>query len=361
MFTRKFCLFVPRKLKKVILIVTFIVIGIFGLLLMHVSAALIGLKFHELSMKDDDIIAAIPIQKTPLIHTHLMSTDKYEEKIIHNIRRHSFSNRTHRNHIIFPKCKRHNFKIVLFVRLPKCASTSFVNILKRLSHEGQFIFKFNPSGAYDWDFSTTTKVARQIATENKYKKNYYVYARHFYFVDFTEYNIQNFTYITIVREPVSRFISSYLYYHLSSKPHIQAILNPSHKNESLKTCLEQIHEGCQLNLMTKYFCGHQPFCKTGSLEALDQAKENIVNHFSVVGIMEDLTLSYKVFRHVIPGHFKLLDPIADSQNQENRNEHESEIPQSLREDIESRNKADVLLYYYIKERLYMLAKACSIG
>ena len=51
-----------------------------------------------------------------------------------------------------------------------------------------------------------------------------IYARHFYYVDFRKFGVHRFAYITILRHPVSRLISSYLYYHFSSKTHIQVFV-----------------------------------------------------------------------------------------------------------------------------------------
>jgi dermatan/chondrotin sulfate uronyl 2-O-sulfotransferase UST len=235
------------------------------------------------------------------------------------------------------------------MRLPKCASTSFVELMKKTTKSnGRFLFHFNPSGAYDWNKRTIDEVTRLI--KGQLKTNHRVlYARHFYYTDFPSVSL-NHTYITIVRDTVSRVVSSYLYYHFSSRPHIQSMLDPTHRNESLEKCLELNHEGCTPNLMTKYFCGHQKMCKTGSRRALNQAIFNIQKHFTVIGLMEDLHNTYKLFKTLLPEYFGGLDTREMSVVQKNRNEQSMVVSSDIQRKIEEINKADVMLYDYIQKK-----------
>ncbi len=318
-------------------------------------------------MDDDAVIASIPkhVSLFDLQETVKNQIKKYDEDVLRNIKNYHHANTTIAisDSPVDPEisCSGQNYKIVFFIRLPKCASTSFVDILKRLSLALRINFSFNPSGAYNWDSNTISKVAKQVITESQSSPLKYIYSRHFYFVNFYNYNITSFTYVTIVREPVSRIISAYNYYHFSSRPHIQAMLNPNHKNESLKTCLELVHEGCELNLMTKYFCGHEPICNVGSQESYILAKQNIERYFSVIGIVEDMTLTYKLMKHFLPDHFQYLVPESDSKKQQNQHEHETIITDDLRTFIENRNKFDMLLYMYIRQKFYDQARICSLN
>ena len=244
--------------------------------------------------------------------------------------------------------------VLFFMRLPKSASTSFVDLLKALAQRSHFRFQFNPSGAYNWEESEKMKVA-SFVQHSSLAVNGFVYARHFYYVDFSKYQLKNHTYVTVLRHPVSRFVSSYLYYHFSSKPHIQAILKPEHRNESLEECLRFQHSGCTHNLMTKYFCGHELFCKTGSEQALAQAKKNLMN-FAVVGIVEEMETSLQVFKSLLPRYFSLLDK--NSLPRRNRNEHTLSVSENTRDSIARYNSADMQLYEFAKQRLHNVALKC---
>lgn len=244
-------------------------------------------------------------------------------------------------------------RVLFFIRIPKSASTSFVSLLRSLAKPLSFELMFNPSGAYNWDSDIIKGVAKSI----KFKKHKrIVYARHFYYVDFKLYGLSNFNYVAIIREPTSRFISSYFYYHFSTKPHIQGMLKPKFRNESLLECIARKHNGCAHNLMTKYFCGHERFCDLGNEKALSLAKENLKHKFVLIGLLEEMDLTLKVMSKLLPGYFSLASNLPDS----NRNQHPKFITQEERAAIQKANTADDDLYTYAKELLHTTAAACHI-
>ena len=258
-------------------------------------------------------------------------------------------------------CSPHSHvKVLFFIRLPKCASTSFVDLLQKLSKQLNFYLEFNPSGAYNWNKDETISVAQQISRSRLLKRNL-VYARHFYFVDFAKYDIENFTYVTIMRDPIDRVVSSYLYYHFSSKKHIQDILNEQNKEESLSTCVQKEHEGCTHNLVTKYFCGHDYRCKNGDTRALETAKKNLVSNFTVVGIVEEMELSIKLMRRVLPQYFETGNTDVLTLSALNKNERRPSLSEEERREIASANSADVELYDFAVQLLRDQASNCGLG
>ena len=261
------------------------------------------------------------------------------------------------------RCPSGHPNVLFFMRLPKSASTSFVDLLQGLSHPSNFEFYFHPSGAYNWDTVEMKRVAHFVGQRLNRNPKFsgFVYARHLYFVNFTQYGLVNYTYITILRNPVDRFVSSYLYYHFSSKKHIQAILNPEHRNETLEECLRLQHSGCAHNLMTKYFCGHESYCKDGSDEALQQAKRNLQQHFAAVGIMEEIEISLRVFKAVLPRYFSSLQLENSGLRRLNKNEQSLRVSQELRDTITHFNRADVKLYEHAKQLLHQRALRCAVG
>lgn len=104
------------------------------------------------------------------------------------------------------------------------------------------------------------------------------YNAHFYFWD----NLQiqrNHTYINQVRELVTRYISHYAYVH--NKRHrpawrIRKMIENGEFNETIEQCFEKEGQGCRKNLVTRFFCGPEKFCKNDPRRALDRAKENIL-------------------------------------------------------------------------------------
>ena len=251
---------------------------------------------------------------------------------------------------------------MFFVRIPKCASTSFITLLQKLSQRSTFDVFFNPSGAFDWDTAYKNKVTKTVESKAAKPGRGFVYARHFYYVDFSGFGLSDYTYTTIIRDPVSRYISSFLYYHFSSKRHIQTILDPRHKNETLSTCLKLEHEGCKKNLVMQYFCGHDSLCKQGSQEALRRAKHNMRTEFALVGVMEEMQLSMSVLKTLLPSYFRdlNLDALSSMLPEVNKNENSLEVSAELRQEIAAANWVDVELYNYAKELLHAKARACKL-
>ena len=164
----------------------------------------------------------------------------------------------------------------------------------------------------------------------------------------------------MIRDPVDRVVSSYLYYHFSSKKHIQGILDPKHRNETLSECIRQQHEGCVHNLVTKYFCGHEFWCKDGDKRALDSAKDNLLGYFAVVGIVEEMSLSLRLMRSVLPQYFRTEREDDLTISALNKNERTARLSESEREEISAANSADVELYDFAVQRLHDQASQCGL-
>lgn len=251
------------------------------------------------------------------------------------------------------KCNVTHPRIVFFIRIPKSASTSFVDLLKSMASSLSFTLLFNPSGAYDWNDLTTKTEADLVMS----KSGKLVYARHFYYVDFKTYGVRNFTYATVIRDPITRFLSSYLYYHYSSKRHIQRMLKPEHQHESILECTARKHNGCAHNWLTKYFCGHHKRCTAGDVDALAMAKANMLHKFAVVGVLEEIGLSLKVFSAVLPGFFTTAGQ--DNLPVSNRNEQSVVLTTEEQEAVQRANSADMELYAYARDLLHATATFCN--
>ena len=64
-----------------------------------------------------------------------------------------------------------------------------------------------------------------------------------------------------------------------------------------------------------FFCGDSEVCRTiGSRDALEQAKNNIVKNFVMVGILEDLDMTHAVMECLMPHLFKGLVKEHSKQN-----------------------------------------------
>lgn len=261
------------------------------------------------------------------------------------------------------KCFPHdNVQVLFYNRIAKCASTSFVNLLQKLVSRTQYQFMFNPKGAYDWTIQDIVGVAIKIKTSARDGKKV-VYARHFYYTNYTPHLTLNYSYVTLVRDPVDRMISSYHYYHYSTKKYIQKMLPDERKNETLLDCVQYAHEGCTHNLLTKYFCGHSKLCSSGSSEALEIAKYNLEHKFVAVGLVENLTQSIQLFQKLLPAFFPPMSlyDINKILPYTNKNKRTGEVSNLIIKIIEMKNQADIELYQFAKKLFLDKITRCNIS
>lgn len=250
------------------------------------------------------------------------------------------------------------------IRIAKCASTSVVELLRGLSREKGFPFVFHGSGAYNWgqreveSVESVCRSRRHWHNRGRAVTDTVVYSRHFYYTPFPGLG-SSVQYITFVREPVARVVSSYFYYHFSSKPRLQGLVAPEHRQEGLLQCVALNHEGCTANLMTKYFCGHEHFCGLGSPAALQQAKFNLQHHFLVVGVVEEMEASLHLLALFLPGIFGGRGTSAVPQS--NQNEHLAEVSEQERQAVAEHNMADIELYAFALAELKGKLKQCHVN
>ena len=143
------------------------------------------------------------------------------------------------------------------------------------------------------------------------------------------------TYITLMRDPIELMISSYFYIK-------ETEVHPDHAKVNKISFSEFINsnEYGLNNLQTRYFCG-------GQTPNLEQAKEILDTHFSVVGITEMFDDSLSLMEHQL--NWKNIDyqRINVNKNRPSR----KDLPTDIISDIIQSNTMDLELYEYAKKRL----------
>ena len=81
---------------------------------------------------------------------------------------------------------------------------------------------------------------------------------------------------------------------------VEEVIENGEFNETIEKSLEREGQGCKHNVMTRFFCGPESFCKNGGQEALDRAKENTLKHYAVVGLLEHFQLTFKICQKRFP-------------------------------------------------------------
>ena len=218
-------------------------------------------------------------------------------------------------------------KALVFLHIPKTAGTTLNRIIE---------WQYNPLSIFTMDpYRIRATVDRLKTLSEERRRRLKVVRGHLYY-GVHEFLPQGATYITMLREPVARFLSSF--YFIQRRP-----LHPMHRK--VKTERVGVEDFIRLtphrqNLQCGLIAGLRTDGKCDD-RILDKAKENLAKSFSVVGICErfeeSLVLIAKTFDWEIPFY-------------ENRKVSQTrpQVEPSAMEMIREHNRYDLELYAYGK-------------
>ena len=133
--------------------------------------------------------------------------------------------------------------------------------------------------------------------------------------------------------------------------------------DTIEQCFEKQGQGCKHNVMTRFFCGTEDFCKNDAKKALKRAKENILNHYATVGLLEHFLLTLKIIQRRLPYFLPVVpeEPTHLKLNEGKKILNSSSVSEEMIEKIKQANKADMELYEFVTEIFWKQVKACGIS
>ncbi|XP_063589350.1 uronyl 2-sulfotransferase-like [Penaeus indicus] len=231
-------------------------------------------------------------------------------------------------------------RIVIYNRVPKCASATMLRICGSLSQKNGFTFNnMKVTGSSHKERAQQKKLANWIF-------NRPLHGRHFFFKHITYLNFSRLGYweprwINIVRHPVKRLISHYYF----KKP-LQTL------DVCINTGVCKFERGKERIIsQICYFCGYNTQCRSKlTSQTFQMAKQVVEKVFVVVGLQEDLHNTLLVLEHLIPNFFSG----ASTLNYENWNIQTSKPSTSNRTlaVLERKLKVDLDFYHYLQQRFY---------
>jgi len=187
---------------------------------------------------------------------------------------------------------------------------------------------------------------------------------HFYFRNNLKIQ-RTHTYINQIRHPVDRYISHYAYMRTTNRPEtrVKQMIDSGEFYETIEQCFEKQGQGCKHNVMTRFFCGTEDFCKKDAEKALERAKENILKHYATVGLLEHFHLSLKIIQRRLPYFLPVVpeEPAHMKLNEGKKKLNSSSVSEEMIKKIKEANRADLELYEFVTEIFWKQVKACGIS
>ncbi|XP_076803192.1 uronyl 2-sulfotransferase-like [Clavelina lepadiformis] len=266
---------------------------------------------------------------------------------------------------------RDNTSMVIYNRVPKCASTVTRVVLaatQRLkAKKYQLHFESWP---HIKQYLNASEEKDLVLKWTSFERPI-VFIRHFHFIDFEKYGYHQPAYINVIRNPVDNFISSYYFTRFgfegwsdSKVAKWLGVKPPSERYMSIEECLKQNLKKCMTKNRPKtlaFFCGNHKDCRTDSQWTLDEAKKNVEKHFTVVGIVEDYNNTLKLLEKTFPKFFGGMFPIYQKMKSKHdlphaRTAHKVDPPQYVKAKLREELHFQVEFYEFVRKRFYEQVK-----
>jgi len=246
-----------------------------------------------------------------------------------------------------------NSKFIFHNKIPKAGSTTMKWLLVALAKRNGFILdharwclnedqskcgEHDPkTGQHldgpDAERSMVEYIPKKMAQVGQ--KNFLLLKHHHWF-NFTKFNLQEPTYINVVRDPVTRYSSWYYFERYGWKRNegsrSRFFGNEQDKVRTLDECVQGQYPEClePLQVLIKYFCGTD-MKKCGMMsnvghdwtkvaEATERAKQIIAREFYVVGVLEHFSTTLALFEKMLPEYFAGAAEVSERPEQRKQRE-----------------------------------------
>lgn len=199
--------------------------------------------------------------------------------------------------------------VVIYNRVPKTGSTSFVNVAYDLCKKNHFrVLHINVTGnLHVLSLQNQMKFVHNVTEWDAMKPA--LYHGHMAYIDFKKFGLtKQPLYINLIRKPLDRLVS-YYYFLRNGDDFRPYLVRRKHGDKmSFDDCVEQDLPDCDPDnmwLQVPFFCGHAAECwQPGSLWALEEAKRNLVRSYLAVGVTEEMEDFIRLLEAALPRIFK---------------------------------------------------------
>lgn len=249
-------------------------------------------------------------------------------------------------------------QLVFYNKVQKCGSTSLLSIANYLSNHNISKFKvYEHVPEFELNMPERGRGRREkearVVTNLRRPS---LYARHVYYINFRDFDLENPIYINMVRDPVERFVSDYYFeYYGSFIQNKSQPINVVNINE----CILKEHRRCTANyyvslFMTRYFCGHSDLCAANPDQSIEIAKRNIENEFLFVGLTEEFDNSLMLLEKILPNFFsgahKAWKVLKKNEKHAFSTVHKEKLSTEAESVLRKKLWADYELYRFVERR-----------
>ena len=223
-----------------------------------------------------------------------------------------------------------NFQLLIFIHIPKTAGTTLSDVLKQQYKKSDII---TIHGTVEENVEKFQEKYYQNQNTVRLIKGHMTYGLH-------KVLDCPYTYITVLRNPVSRIIS--VYYYL-----LQSNLHPQHHLVKGKTLAEFVSSGtAHNNGQTRFIAGqYNPSDRGQSINLLERAKNNLKENFTVVGLTERFDETLMLLKRKLDWVYM---PLYVKQNKSKKPD-KATITEDTVTLIQNQNSLDIELYQYATE------------
>ncbi|XP_076321200.1 heparan sulfate 2-O-sulfotransferase 1-like [Tachypleus tridentatus] len=198
--------------------------------------------------------------------------------------------------------------LIIYNRVPKTASTSLMGVIYDLCKRNKFhVLHINTTrNVHVMSLSDQRRFIENVTSWQDKKPA--LYHGHIAFLNFQRYGIsQKPIYINLIRKPLDRLVSYYYFLRYGDDFRPYVVRKRKGNTVTFDECVERQESDCDpenMWLQIPFFCGLHVDCwEPGNDWALAQAKQNLVEHYMVVGVTEELEDFVALLEAVLPRFF----------------------------------------------------------
>ncbi|XP_018021514.1 heparan sulfate 2-O-sulfotransferase 1 [Hyalella azteca] len=198
--------------------------------------------------------------------------------------------------------------VIIYNRVPKTGSTSLIGLAYDLcSINGFNVIHINTSrNSPTLSLSDQMKFVYNVSNWSEKKPG--VYHGHLAYIDFARFGVSRVpVYINVVRAPLDRLVSYFYFLRYGDDLRPNLVRKRQGDKMTLDECVLKQHVDCsasRLWIQVPFFCGQHAECWVpGSEWALQQAKHNLVAHYLLVGITEEMESFVALLEGALPRVF----------------------------------------------------------